>query len=111
MSAVCPITHQTPYQVWPCVLAAGHDGDCRLPIEAEHYTRSLDTRDADWLRSEVRVLLTRIERLERDRREDPTPGRHARLIRRLINLAPANGKRKNVPAADVQAAWMEAVNG
>lgn len=34
---------------------------------------------------------------------------HGRAVQRLINLAPANAKRKTVATADVRSVWQEAL--
>lgn len=96
---------------WPCERAVDHDGDCKPPIDSRYYAQPLDEFDAAWLASEVRLLHTQIEHMERTRREDRTAQRHANLLSRLIGLAPANGGRKTVAAEDVRRAWQEAING
>jgi hypothetical protein len=110
--AVCEKTKPRSFHPWRCLRAAGHDSDCMWPTESEHYNVPLETHDAAWLASEVRVLLTRIERLQADHEAMNVSLRHrfGTLCRGLIELAPANSKRKTVPTEAVQRLW-QAANG
>lgn len=111
-SKIIPTSHRG--YAAPCVLVAGHGHGCIPDALTRHYGPGrLADKDAAWLRSEVAMLHEQIESEKRNHRRymETTDRAHRRLIGRLVALAPANGKRKTVLAADVLAAWQAAVNG
>ena len=96
--------------VFGCVLAP-HDDSTQhwWPTEYQVYGRRLALHhDTAWLVSEITSLHVQIEHLKRDQAADDTAARLRRLLGRLVAIAPANSKRKTVPLAEVQDAWMEA---
>lgn len=105
------VAHQTEHGTWPCIRAAGHDGDCKPDIDAAYYAQPIDTLDRDRLVVELHSWISQYESLRGQFVESRR--RHAdradALIRRLIRIAPANGKRKTVPADEVRRAWQEAL--
>lgn len=105
------VAHQTEHGTWPCIRAAGHDGDCQPNVDARYYSAPVDTLDRDFLAAELRTWIERYQLVARDC--DEARRQHANradaLIRELIRLAPANGKRKTVPADEVRRAWQEAL--
>lgn len=90
------VAHQTEHGTWPCIRTAGHDGDCKPDIDAAYYAQPIDTLDRDRLVVELHSWISHSKRF-------------GRLIHELIRLAPANGKRKTVPADEVRRAWQEAL--
>ena len=113
MIPVCPkIAHRTSYGEWPCIRAAGHDGDCKPDIDARYYDVPVTDRDQEWLVTEVRILLEYLDAADRRFAEQrQTTARLEQLIRAIARLAPANGTRKTVPAAAVRQVWQDALNG
>lgn len=101
------------YDQWPCVRAAGHDGDCYSHPDSLEYNAPLDTWGHAALVSEFRMRLAQHAAEAADLRacalRDQRALHHA--VNRLIALAPANGGRKNIPAADIRAVWRDALDG
>jgi hypothetical protein len=113
--AVCEAIKPDSVYPWRCQLRAGHDpaDSHRWPIESEHYDMPLDGRSAEWLASELRMQLANVAHLRAEQRafQMSTSRRFERLIAGLVNLAPGNSKRKNVPTEAVQELWQQAING
>jgi hypothetical protein len=107
---VCTKTKPNSLYPWRCQRADQHNGDCKWPIESEHYNLPLEGNSAEWLASEVRALLIQLDDVKRNHRESTArlERRHGVLMRGLIKLAPGNSTRKNVPTTAVRALWQEA---
>lgn len=101
------------YDQWPCVRATGHDGDCYTHPDADDYPTPLDTWGHAALVSEFRMRLAQIANERRDLHAGALRNQNAlhHAVNRLIALAPANGGRKNVPAAEIRQVWQDALAG